>query len=1386
MKNLTKIFMAVAVAMFAFACVTDTTEDLGIEVGKGGGNTQITLSLEESRTHLGEKVTDENGVSLYPLYWSEGDAIAVNGVVSAPLTTGGEATATFSFAEEVKTPLCVVYPASAAATVEEGEGEATPEPEPEPAPVTAYPVTFLATQPYTVGTFAPQAAPMYGYAETAETIAMQHLTGVLRLAIAGNGEKVTSIVVKAHKGKIAGAYTVDCTTGVVTPSAEAVSSLTVTFAEPLVLGAEATPVYLTVPAGSYGTFVITVNTEAHQKMTVKFNSDVKSINAGVVREFSAFTYEANANDAEDTFIIDSKEALIEFAKIAGTFYPRTKAVVTADIDMTGYDWTPIANFGEFEFDGGKDEGYSISGLNAPLFATAAAFIHNLNLKDVNIEITDLLHSGAIACDLYGDIDNCEVSGTININNTTFAPANPTGKYDDICHAGLVGYASGSAVTNCTNNINITIASLCSADKAIQATVGGVVGCVTNGCSFDYNVNNGNLEYVGTTHSQTIYISGIVGRHSDASNVNGVLDIVAISNCTNNGKISTSKDSKNIYGLDLCGIAGRICVAEDTVCTNLVNNGTITHNGSTKNLTIGGIAGYNSTGTFTNCSNTAALTVAEGASSTGDTNVCGIFAGELVTGGLNTLTNTGALTVGKPAVAATGKVLVAGLVNTIVGSSLNKAVVTNCTNSAPINIGEWSNTTASGNGGRCLAGGLFYSVAGASVTKCYNQPTATITVKTGEMAALQMVGGITAYISATANNPVTSFSECENKANISANSTGAVGKGAEIGGFTGEPYLNNNNDKYSVEFTDCKNSGNITVSGTYSAAPYIGGFMGINNFDTILMTSCENSGTVTFSGAAGYVHLGGVIGYDGTNFKFVVDNCVHSGVVKCTSVMESGVRIGGIIGTYNKDHAASTTVKNCKNLGTVALEGTQTVSEANYRYIVGGIVGYCADTLLSIEDCVNGSATDATKGVVTVGTAPSGVALGGILGLGEKTVSVSGCTNYGTVTQTGKGGKDDTYRPHLGGIVGLTSGGTITIADCKNYGTVCYGTVQATSKADVAGIIGETSKSGGLIKNCENAGTVKLTAPSNAETNVAGIIGMAQTGTQIINCKNLATGVVSFEGEHKGAAMCIGGIAGSTNAATVVMQYCYNYGTIQQTKTSNTKGNLYIGGLNGYPYILGTMQYCGNHGPVITNSASNIYVGGLVGYPRTGTSGNSLLDSYNAYDLVFTGKATNYYAGGICGIYGKNKDAIPVIKNLVNLGNLTFSCTGSSAEKFGGIIGHSTNGVIENCVCYADLKAIGKEGKVGMIMGIARTEATKASNCKIGGNMVFAENKETVDDPDGGDPIESVTNINTPIDASNYFKYIYNTSITADQATEDGCGWLSESEKPAVPVYTPAQ
>ena len=108
MKNLAKLFMAVAVLFAGFACTTDATEDLGVQLN-GVGQTEIILSLEESRTQLGEKA---DGV--YPLYWSEGDQISVNGVASDPLTAGGSAKGVFTFNGALEYPYSVVYPAAAA------------------------------------------------------------------------------------------------------------------------------------------------------------------------------------------------------------------------------------------------------------------------------------------------------------------------------------------------------------------------------------------------------------------------------------------------------------------------------------------------------------------------------------------------------------------------------------------------------------------------------------------------------------------------------------------------------------------------------------------------------------------------------------------------------------------------------------------------------------------------------------------------------------------------------------------------------------------------------------------------------------------------------------------------------------------------------------------------------------------------------------------------------------------------------------------------------------------------------------------------------------------------------------------------------------------------
>ena len=185
MKTLTRLFVATAVLFANFACTTDVTNDLGAAVG---GQTEITLSLEESRTQLG---TEANGI--YPVMWSEGDAISVNGTPSKSITiANGGKVATFTFDGVVNYPYNIAYPAAA-------EGK----------------VLFAAKQSHTESTFANGAAAMYGYAEEGSAPALHHLTGVLRFAVKGEGT-LSQIVVKAQNGSIAGTYDVNCATGALT------------------------------------------------------------------------------------------------------------------------------------------------------------------------------------------------------------------------------------------------------------------------------------------------------------------------------------------------------------------------------------------------------------------------------------------------------------------------------------------------------------------------------------------------------------------------------------------------------------------------------------------------------------------------------------------------------------------------------------------------------------------------------------------------------------------------------------------------------------------------------------------------------------------------------------------------------------------------------------------------------------------------------------------------------------------------------------------------------------------------------------------------------------------------------------------------------------------
>ena len=1091
MKNLTKIFMAVAVALFAFSCVQDTTEDLGVNI-KGQGIKELTLSLEESRTHLGEKAE-----GLYPLYWSEGDKISVNGVVSGEAVIGeNPATATFAV-EVVADKLCVVYPAA------QGVGEGT-----------TYPVAFAATQPYTEGSFASGTAPMYGYAADATApIELKHLAGALRLAVKGNGEAITSVVAMSESGKLAGSFTVDCATGALT-AVEATNTVAVTFAEPLVLGAEAKHIYFAVPAGKYGIFSITLHTET-DKMTVKFDSEAKPINAGAVREFAEFAYAANTNDADDVFEIDSKDALIEFAKIAGTFYPRTKAVVTADIDMTGYDWTPIEGFGAFEFDGGSNEGCEIKGLNAPLFGTTAATIKNVKLTDVAITLENPSGSkGSLVCVMEGgSINNCEVAGTFSVSN----PAN-----EEYSYGGVVGIVTKAAtishvVNRCTVSVDIS--------NNKHVFIGGVLGRADQLLNITYCDNYGALSLTGEDAAD-IRIGGVLGYISAGGTTAEYLNNHAVLtiNPKNSGGVhfggvfgsvlakSSIKNSYNKQGanLNVYGVPGAVSIGGIAGYGSSVfdidtceNSGNIAFSYQSAGQTmIGGIYGYNNTSsanTIKNVTNHGSITV-EG-SNTHHIRTGGVIGYSYTNTTLENLTNNGAINV-----SASSKAGFCGGV--IAYAELNTG--TNIINNSTV---TFSGTATSE---QLRFGGCISYAAGGSYKTMKNNSTATLTLSGTAAKSNILAGGVVGQNTSVIDG-------AENHATISfGGSAGAMYYAGGVVGFSANT------------LTSLTNEGSVTFNGTAVQNHNVGGVVG--KAECTALTTLENKAAITFAGQTTTgtkpeysddtcTSFGGVVGViKGTaNALCEVSGLTNSGVTTI-GALNKGLKTGysnsgGVIG-----YAIHCNLDNCDNTATeFKQETTATITKLEYKanahgIYIGGVAGYCKE-MGTIENCDN-SATlnlNANNAIHHY--------IGGLFGLVETSsttsVEVSNCSNSGNFAP---GATFTTKRFRLGGIAGTNT--NVNYTQCSNSGIISYTpSTLLTNQFYCGGLFGILS--GGGATSCINTGDITLgqnTTTSGATTYIGGLMG-SNSG----NCKDSHSLCnMTIDEAYVNTKAVIGGAVGTTS------------------------------------------------------------------------------------------------------------------------------------------------------------------------------------------------------------------------------------------------------------------
>ena len=285
-------------SIFAVGCQNDNTSDNAVNVGDG---TTLTISLPQTRTSLGGKVGDT-----YPIYWSEGDKIVVNGTLSNEVQINAEnrASASFYFSNTVLShPYHITYPYCESTSAEQAV------------------VEFPAEQEYTEGTFAPNCAPMCGYAEKkSATITLKHLASVLRIPVKAkfDGAALEKVVLTAENS-VTGEYNVDCQNAAIIATESVGNVVTYTLPANFALSSSTESVlHIVLPAVEVGACTIEFIEKGGEKMVATWAPST-SLSKGVVREFKTVTYAPKT-----TTVLTSFEAVADEFEI---FYENIKGYV---------------------------------------------------------------------------------------------------------------------------------------------------------------------------------------------------------------------------------------------------------------------------------------------------------------------------------------------------------------------------------------------------------------------------------------------------------------------------------------------------------------------------------------------------------------------------------------------------------------------------------------------------------------------------------------------------------------------------------------------------------------------------------------------------------------------------------------------------------------------------------------------------------------------------------------------------------------------------------------------------------------------------------------------------------------------------------------------------
>ena len=1161
------------VLLATFACVQDPTEvqaPVISEVGSGSGVVQtLQVSMPVStRTSLGEKVDGK-----YPVSWSEGDVLAINGKPTTGITIYEETpnVAVFNLPMGITIPYHIVYPYQGEnVAVEANSGK--------------YPVVFSAQQLHTEGSFAPNSAPMFAWAdgfvdpEEFVDIHMEHLATALRFSIkamAGESVDLKYISVSTvDAAPIAGVFDVYCAekdgvaAGTLEARKNASSTVFYNFGEEngeetlYTLTDKESVFYIVVPKGEYTRFEVNFVEKSGLVYTRTFDATGdKKLLGGKVREFESIQFDYD--QCEQMLLIGNDSDMDTFASAikAGTFNNDYKgALLVSDVDMTGKEWTSIEGFTS-TFEG---RGFTIKGLTTPLFGeNVVATISNLNVEGDLVETTNgkvgLIARSLVATDdKVGTIFNCSTKGSIEYKNVTLPVSE---EYKLVNVGGVVGGVYGGKVTLSDSNVNITVKTSAGADgktKAYTPCVGGVVGyACAEGNTLPVimeNTSDGAIVWDDNSESTTVvpFIGGIAGyveAGSFADNINsGALEITA-----------------EMYDLDWGGVVG----ASKVAVVHCENKGSLKINEQITKANIGGVVGKLEAGSITDCENSGTLLFDTQFHVLESVNIGGVIAyAEQGTKEIKNCYNSGSIT--------------------YLGSC------------------AYQSRSSNNNNANIVIGGAIGISWSELISDCHNQESGVLTI-----------AGAIAGNGTKAASPVVDLQRRSAVAGV-------------IGIRAGKQSTLGTSDKVKLE--NCSNRGNVKFTWEYCSAAYVFNSACIGIFDSDYVKACKNEGTVSVEastqGDVGthpttsslLLYVSGLFGCVYSTCQDI-HNCENTGTIEVHNTYTRMLYVSGLLGTAMANVEMKLT--NCGNAGDIIV-----YDDVDARNVyIGGIMASTVNVKIQYPNCFNSGNVE-SKAVATAETF-----LGSIFGfstLSDTGKGTEGVVNSGRVTYSG-----NSALAYVGGYCGQYKEYQHTV----QFTNTASGLVEYKGNATFGAYVGGVAGIGGTVKTTLSTGVVTSV---NGYTPILGGVfekGMVNNGNVTIygyasniNAAGCFGYIVSSNQFDKSSTNTPDYVYGNPGISGLT-----NNGVVKVPVNENPKefpDRIYLGGVFGYasttasyPQATGditeelAISSCTNTGDVIYSGIARdgAYVGGIAG----ATAQAALFDCVNDGEVFSDGHAGDW-------------------------------------------------------------------------------------------------------------------------------------------------------------------